>query len=111
VWREGEMYIRSTGLGKTLLHARVKEIECTNLVPATLEPSKDGEEMERLLVTLQIIHPVTWTVRAFVEPKDVKEVAKFLLKPKNLFKALKFLFFGGASPSFDIEKEAEGHTG
>ena len=102
------MFIRSTGLGKTLLYAKVKDIECTNIVPATLEPPKDGQgEMERILVTLQITHPVTWTVRAFVEPEDVRHVARLLLKPRNLFKALRFLILGGPSPSFEIERKEE----
>jgi hypothetical protein len=32
------MFLRSTGLGRTLLTARVAKIETTDMVPSTLEP-------------------------------------------------------------------------
>ena len=36
------MFIRSTGLGRTLLTARVAKIETTEVVPSTLETPKEG---------------------------------------------------------------------
>ena len=101
------MYIRSTGLGKTLLQCKIASIEATQHVPATLEPPKDGQtEIIRLLMTMQVIAPVTWTVRAFVEPKDLQQMFTFILKnPRVLFKALKFLLFGGSSPSLIVSKK------
>lgn len=101
------MYIRSTGLGKTLLQCKIVKAEATQIVPETLEPSKDGHaEPARLLITMQVIAPVTWTVRAFVEPKDLQQIFVFVLKnPKVLFKAIKFLITGGCSPSLVVKKK------
>ena len=64
------MFIRSTGLGKTLLQCKVAKVKPSAIVPETLEMPEEGEakEITRLLMTMQVIAPVTWTVRAFVEP-------------------------------------------
>ncbi|MEJ2047375.1 MAG: hypothetical protein P8X92_04880 [Dehalococcoidia bacterium] len=72
------MYIRSTGLGKTLLQCQVESVESSVIVPETLEASKEGEEEPtRLLMTMRVIAPVTWTVRAFVEPADLRRIIGF----------------------------------
>ncbi len=102
------MYIRSTGLGKTLLQCKVAKVEPTMIVPETLEMPKDGEESEplRLLMTMQVIAPVTWTVRAFVEPADLRTIIGFVLKnPGVLFGGVRFLCFGGRSPSLVVKKK------
>ena len=36
------MFMRSTGLGRTLLTAKVANIEATTIVPSTLEQPKEG---------------------------------------------------------------------
>lgn len=92
------MFIRSTGLGRTLLTCHVQKIEITDIVPATLETPKEGEkEPMRMLMTIQTTDPVTWTVRGFVEPDDLRQIIKVALKPKVILTALKFLLFGGSS--------------
>ena len=100
------MYIRSTGLGKTLLKARVAKIEATNIVPETLENSNGGKEPTRILMVTDILEPVNWTVRIFVEPRDLRQMIKqVFLRPSNLLHALGFLFFKGEkSKSQDSEK-------
>jgi hypothetical protein len=87
------MFIRSTGLGRTLLTGRIATIATTDVVPSTLEPRQDGaEEPMRLLVEIEITNPVHWTVRAFVEPPDLREmIAIILTSPKLMFQCLKFL--------------------
>ncbi len=102
------MYIRSTGLGKTLLQCKVAKIEATQLVPETLEATKAGASVEpiRLLMTMQVIAPVTWTVRAFVEPADLRHMLGFVFRhPSLLFKAMSFAMFGGHSPSLIVKKK------
>jgi hypothetical protein len=103
------MYIRSTGLGKTLLQCKVANVEATNIIPVNLELPKDGEtEPIRLLMTMKVIAPVTWTVRAFVEPADLRHIIGFVLKnPKTMAKALGFILFGGSSPSLVVKKKGE----
>jgi hypothetical protein len=104
------MYIRSTGLGKTLLQCQVASVESSVIVPETLELSKEGKgEPTRLLMTMRVIAPVTWTVRAFVEPADLRHIIGFTLRnPKVLFNALRFLIFGGRSPSLEVKKKEPG---
>jgi hypothetical protein len=107
------MYIRSTGLGKTLLQCKVEKVESCIIVPETLEQPKEGEdEPTRLLMTMKVIAPVTWTVRAFVEPADLRHIIGFALKnPKVLFDGLRFLIAGGRSPSLVVKKKGQGKEG
>ncbi len=88
------MFIRSTGLGRTLLTARVAKIETTELVPSTLEPAQQGaREPMRMLMVMQVVHPVNWTVRAFVDPSDLRHMIKVVLtNPALILKGIKFLF-------------------
>ena len=101
------MYIRSTGLGKTLLQCKVEKVESCSVVPETLELPKEGEnEPTRLLMTMKVIAPVSWTVRAFVEPADLRHIIGFTLRnPRVLFQGLRFLTFGGKSPSLVVKKK------
>ena len=103
------MYIRSTALGKTLLQCKVEKVESCNVVPETLELPKEGEnELTRLLMTMKVIAPVTWTVRAFVEPADLRHIIGFALRnPKVLFNGLRFLTLGGKSPSLTVKKKGQ----
>lgn len=103
------MYIRSTGLGKTLLQCKVEKVESCSIVPETLESPEEGEdEPTRLLMTMKVIAPVTWTVRAFVEPADLRHIIGFALKnPKVLFSSLRFLTLGGRSPSLVVKKKGQ----
>ncbi len=90
------MFIRSTGLGRTLLTCRVDKIEVTKMVPSTLEMPKEGEPQEptRLLMTIQTTDPVTWTVRGFVEPEDLWLIIKAAMRPSVIWTGVKFLFAG-----------------
>ncbi len=88
------MFIRSTGLGRTLLTARVANIETTAVVPSTLELPKDkGAEPMRMLMVMQVVHPVNWMVRAFVDPSDLRHMIKVVLtNPMLILRGIKFLF-------------------
>lgn len=91
------MFIRSTGLGRTLLTARVANIETTTIVPATLEAPAEGRtEPMRMLMVMEVVHPVHWTVRAFVEPADLRRMLRLVLtNPMLIMRGLKFLFSKG----------------
>ena len=91
------MFIRSTGLGRTLLTARVANIETTTIVPSTLEaPSNGASEPMRMLMVMEVVHPVHWTVRAFVDPADLRRMIKLVLtNPMLIMRGLKFLFSKG----------------
>lgn len=91
------MFIRSTGLGRTLLSGRIARIVTTDVVPSTLEPPPNGAaEPMRLLVEMEITNPVHWTVRAFIDPPDLREMLKIIFtNPALLLSCLKFLFSRG----------------
>jgi len=101
------MFIRSTGLGRTLLTARVAAIETTGIVPSTLEaPKEGGTEPMRMLMVMEVVHPVHWTVRAFVDPADLRRMAKLVLtNPGLIVRGLKFLF--SKSPTYGEPGKAE----
>ena len=103
------MYIRSTGLGRTLLTCKVAKIEVTNLVPSTLEPPEEGEPQEpaRLLMTIQTTDPVNWTVRGFVEPADLVQILKAAMTPAVIWTALKFLLVGGKAKKKNLTEQAQ----
>lgn len=93
------MYIRSTGLGKTLLKAKAANIEAIKIVPETLEKPEDGDEPTRLLMTMQTVEPVHWTVRIFVEPPDLRRMLWIVLKsPSVIYWSLRLLFSKGSKP-------------
>jgi hypothetical protein len=96
------MFVRSTGLGRTLLTGRIDKIITTTVVPSTLEQPTDGsKEPMRLLVEVEITNPVHWTVRAFIDPPDLREMIMIILSsPGLIFKCLKFLFMKG--PNYNV---------
>ena len=98
------MFIRSTGLGRTLLTARVANIQTTDMVPATLEPPNPGAtEPMRMLMVMEVVHPVHWTVRAFVDPADLRRMAKLVLtNPALILRGIKFFF--SKSPVYEPGK-------
>lgn len=90
------MLIRSTGLGRTLLSAKVAKIEKTNIVPETIEPSKNGKEPDRMLMTMETVDPVNWIVRIFVEPSDIRRILWLVVThPSILFSGVGLLFSRG----------------
>jgi hypothetical protein len=99
------MFVRSTGLGRTLLSGRIARIVTTDLVPATLEPPKDGErEPTRVLMEMEITNPVHWTVRAFLDPPDLRHMVRLILtNPVFIMNGLKFLFKKG--PDYGTPKQ------
>ncbi|MBE0618417.1 MAG: hypothetical protein IH608_10895 [Proteobacteria bacterium] len=103
------MFIRSTGLGRTLLTCKVVKIEVTDMVPSTLEPPEEGEPKEptRLLMTIQTTDPVNWTVRGFVEPQDLWLILKAAMTPAVIWTALKFLFAGGKDKKKGLVEQAK----
>jgi hypothetical protein len=95
------MFVRSTGLGRTLLTGRIGKVVTTTIVPATLEEAPNGsKEPMRMLMEMEILHPVHWTVRAFLDPPDLRElIKKVITNPGLILNGIKFLFMKG--PKYD----------
>jgi hypothetical protein len=94
------MFVRSTGLGRTLLRGRIAIVETTELDPATLElPANGAREPMRMLMAMEILHPVHWTVRAFLDPADLRHMVWLIISnPAFILRAIKFLF--SKSPTY-----------
>jgi hypothetical protein len=101
------MFMRSTGLGRTLLTAKVANIEATTVVPSTLEEAKEGAaEPTRMLLVMEVVNPVHWTVRAFIDPSDLRKMVKIVLtNPQLLLKGIKFFF--SKDPAYGETAKAE----
>ena len=84
------MYVRSTGLGRTLLHGRLGELAPTQMDPATQEES-DSQPV-RMVMVMEILEPVNWKVKAFMEPQDLRRLIWLILRPSTIFYGLKLLF-------------------
>jgi hypothetical protein len=91
------MFVRSTGLGRTLLTGRIGKVVTTTIVPATLEEAGNGiKEPMRMLMEMEILHPVNWTVRAFIDPHDLRQlIKKIITNPGLMVNGLRFLFMKG----------------
>jgi hypothetical protein len=96
------MFVRSTGLGRTLLTGRIGKVVTTTIVPSTLEEAANGsKEPMRMLMEMEILHPVHWTVRAFLDPPDLRElIKKIITNPGLIMNGIKFLFMKG--PKYDV---------
>ncbi|MBA4418886.1 MAG: hypothetical protein C0392_13415 [Syntrophus sp. (in: bacteria)] len=101
------MFVRSTGLGRTLLSGNIAKIVTTKVIPSTLEmPTNGHKEPMRLLMEMQITNPVNWTVRAFMDPPDVRDMIKHILcNPVLIWQAVKFLFIKG--PQYEAVDKKE----
>lgn len=99
------MYIRSTGLGRTLLRARISGFDSTKLIPTTMKKCKNNTETTRLLLTVETEYPVTWTISTFMEPEDLRAMIRFALRPSTIFTMLKFLFIKGPEKVSGTEDE------
>jgi hypothetical protein len=88
------MFVRSTGLGRTLLRGRIAAIQSTTMVPSALETPGEGiTEPMRMLMVMEILHPVHWTVRAFIDPADLREMVWMIVKnPGLILRGIAFLF-------------------
>jgi hypothetical protein len=93
-----------------LLTARVAKIETTHMVPSTLEPPNNGTaEPMRMLMTMEVVNPVHWTVRAFVDPSDLRRMVwEVLTHPGLIAKGIVFLF--SKDPAYAAPATAE-HAG
>jgi len=77
------MKVQSTGLGKTVMVARFKELLKT-----------DFDSQPVLQLTMEATEPLHWTIKVYLEPKDIRTAIGFGLKPSVVWKALLAAIFG-----------------
>jgi hypothetical protein len=71
------MRLRSTGLGKTELEAKIEEVKKVDDV---------------VIFYVRTSKPVKWKVRMAFQQQDLRDLVKAILKPKNLCYILRALF-------------------
>jgi hypothetical protein len=71
------MKVQSTGLGKTVMVAQFKELLKT-----------DFDNQQVLQLTMEATEPLHWTIKVYMEPKDIRTAMGFGLKPSVVWKAL-----------------------
>ena len=77
------MKVQSTGLGKTVMVAQFKDLFKTNF---------DNQQV--LQLTMEATEPLHWTIKVYMEPKDIRTAIGFGLKPSVVWKALLATIFG-----------------
>ena len=77
------MKVQSTGLGKTVMLANFKELLNT-----------DFDSQQVLQLTMESTEPLHWTIKVYMEPKDLRKAIVMGLKPSVLWKALLAVVFG-----------------
>jgi hypothetical protein len=77
------MKVNSTGLGKTTMVAHFAEL-------AKVEDEAEGA----MRLNIEATEPVHWSIKATVGGDDLRQFARLLLKPSNLFFVLRLLCFG-----------------
>jgi hypothetical protein len=77
------MKVLSTGLGKTVMLAQFKELFQTNF-----------DNQQALQITMEATEPLHWTIKVYMEPKDLRRAIVMGLKPSVLWKALLALILG-----------------
>jgi hypothetical protein len=78
------MKVQSTGLGKTLMIANFKDLLKTNF-----------QSEQVIQATMEAVEPLHWTIKVYMEPKDVrKAIFMGLKKPTLVWKILLALVFG-----------------
>lgn len=73
------MRLRSTGLGKTELEARLMSIDALG---------------DALVFSVKVVRPVKWRTRMLFDQKDMRWLVKEIVKPSNFVFVLKSLVFG-----------------
>jgi hypothetical protein len=90
------MKVQSTGLGKTVMVASFKELLNTQL-----------EHRKVMQLTMEATEPLHWTIKVYMEPKDVRRAVWLGFKPSLIWKALLALLFGRFSLFSKTEPEKE----
>ena len=98
------MLVRSTGLGKTPMIAKIAMLEFARLSTESLKEDADSEQ--RMILRLETIKPAAWQITAFMGPDDMRDLAKKLLKPRTLIQAL-FYLFGSSNSSVKVSTGEE----
>jgi hypothetical protein len=78
------MKVQSTGLGKTLMIAHFKDLLKT-----------DFQSQQVIQATMEAVEPLHWTIKVYMEPKDIRNaVFMGLKKPSLVWKILLALVLG-----------------
>ncbi|MBI5572611.1 MAG: hypothetical protein HY914_21890 [Desulfomonile tiedjei] len=77
------MKVNSTGLGKTTMVAHFADLA-----------KVDGEASGAMKLSIEATQPVHWSIKATVGGDDLRQFARLMFKPSNLWCVIRLLLFG-----------------
>lgn len=77
------MKVNSTGLGKTTMIAHFADLA-----------KVEGESSGAMQLSIEATEPVHWAIKATVGGDDLRQFARLMFRPSNLFHVLWLLLFG-----------------
>ena len=87
------MRVNSTGLGTTTMLA-VFEGFYTAVVDNKLKGQYQGKDGTYIIMGIEAVKPVHWTIRVAIDGKDLRKLIKQALNPKVMFRVLSILVRG-----------------
>jgi hypothetical protein len=90
------MKVQSTGLGKTVMVAKFKELLNT-----------DFDKHQVLQMTMEATEPLHWTIKVYMAPNDLRRAIVMGLKPSVLWKVLLGVIFGRFSLFRKLQADSE----
>lgn len=78
------MYIRSTGLGRTRLRARIERIADKDEEIVKVKGDRDSKEIDGLKLAMKSLEPFEWDVEVIVEREDIPRLIKVILSRKTI---------------------------
>lgn len=87
------MRVNSTGLGATTMVAGFKGFQ-TVVSDNKLKAQYVGKEGTYIILAVEAVKPVHWTIRITMDGRDLRQIIKWTLNPRVLFRMLSILIRG-----------------
>ncbi len=86
------MRVNSTGLGTTTMIADFEGFQTS--VTEKLKGQYVGKDGEYIVLGVEAVKPVHWTIRITMDGKDLRNLIKHALRPNILFRVMSILVRG-----------------
>jgi hypothetical protein len=86
------MRVNSTGLGATTMVADFEGFQTA--VAEKLKGQYIGKDGEYIVLGVEAVKPVHWTIRITMDGRDLRNLIKHALRPKIVFRVLSILVRG-----------------
>lgn len=87
------MKVNSTGLGSTTLQSEFMGFK-TTAVDNKMQSQYEGKDGTYLIMEIETVKPVHWTICVGIDGKDMRKIIKHVLNPKVIFRSLSLIVRG-----------------